>query len=84
MGDGVLDSEENVSKMFSDSRLKKNIRKIGERFGFNWYEWEWNDKASELGLIGRSQGVIAQEVRGSRPDLVDESCGFLTVNYGGM
>lgn len=69
---------------FSDDRLKESIQKVGERFGFNWYTWTWNETAETLGLIGQSEGVIAQEVEQIRPDLVVEVNGYKAVNYGGL
>lgn len=73
-----------VMSLFSDARLKRNIRKIGERSGFNWYSWDWNEKAAALGLKGSSEGVIAQEVEAVRPDLVGMIGGYKAVNYGGL
>ncbi len=67
--------------LFSDSRLKKNIKKIGEVKGVNWYSWEWNDIASKLGLSGASNGVIADEFKESRPELLSEKDGYLQFNY---
>ncbi len=64
----------------SDKRLKENIKKIGEQEGFNIYSWTWNALAKTLGLEGDSFGVIAQEVRKTRPDAVVDD-GYLKVNY---
>jgi hypothetical protein len=71
-------------KTFSDSRLKTNIVQIGTRNGFNWYSWEWNDKAKQLGLSGKSEGVIADEVLVTNPEIVGKSNGYMTVNYGAI
>jgi hypothetical protein len=49
--------------MASDSRLKSEIVKVGQFNGLNVYSWIWNDKAEELGLSGRAQGHIAQELQ---------------------
>ena len=72
-----------IAGMFagSDKRLKKNIEKIGEKNGFNWYRWTWNEKAFPLGLMGESEGVIAQEVQPILPEAVIEKDGYLHVNY---
>ena len=61
--------------MFSDSRLKENIKKVGERNGFNLYEfnYKWSPK--------RWIGVIAQEVAKKRPDAVTTKNGYLAVYY---
>lgn len=66
---------------FSDRRLKKNIRLIGQKNGHNVYSWLWNEAAAALGMFGRSTGVIAQEVEKKRPDAVTERHGFKCVNY---
>lgn len=63
----------------SDINLKKNIKKIGEKNGFNWYEFEYKDG---YGLPeGKHEGVIAQEVELLRPDAVREISGIKRVNY---
>lgn len=63
----------------SDKNVKKNIKKLGEKNGFNWYEFEYKDG---YGLPkGKHQGVIAQEVELKRPDAVIEVAGIKRVNY---
>lgn len=66
---------------FSDPQLKNNITKIGERNGFGWYEWDWNEKAKDLGLTGKSQGYMANEVKQKAPEAIGEKDGYLTINY---
>lgn len=64
--------------MFSDRRLKSNIRRVGTHpIGVGVYTYT---------MMGMSQrGVIAQEVQAVRPDLVKtHASGFLMVNYGGL
>ena len=68
----------------SDEKLKENIIKIGEKNGLNWYSWEWNELAKSIGLSGKDEGHIAQEVQEVRPDLVTTKNGYLAVNYGGF
>jgi len=68
----------------SDETLKENIVKIGEKNGLNWYSWDWNDLAKDIGLTGSDKGHIAQEVQKVRPDLVVTQNGYLAVNYGGF
>lgn len=70
--------------LFSDKRLKDNIKEIGEKNGFKWYSWLWNELASGIGLTGESEGHIAQEVQEKRPDLITEKDGYLAINYGGF
>ena len=64
--------------MFSDRRLKSNIRRVGtHRIGVGIYDF------TMMGMPQR--GVIAQEVEKVRPDLVKRhASGYLTVNYGGL
>lgn len=62
--------------LFSDIRLKKNIKKINTRpDGLNVYEFEY------IWGGGRQVGLMAQEVQGVYPDAVSESGGYLMVNY---
>ena len=64
--------------MFSDRRLKSNIKRVGTHaIGVGIYEY------TMMGMPQR--GVIAQEVEAVRPDLVKRHAnGFLMVNYGGL
>ena len=64
--------------MFSDIRLKSNIKRIGTHpIGVGIYSY------TMMGMPQR--GVIAQEVSRVRPDLVKRHAnGYLTVNYGGL
>jgi hypothetical protein len=64
--------------MFSDRRLKSNIRRVGTHsIGVGIYDY------TMMGVEQR--GVIAQEVRKVRPDLVKRhASGYLMVNYGGL
>lgn len=70
--------------LFSDERLKDNIKLIGKVNGHNWYSWTWNKVAEGLGLKGESQGVLAQEVEQTKPELIGERDGYKTVNYAGI
>lgn len=62
---------------FSDIRVKKNIRRIGDHpAGVGRYTWDWIDGS------GSSYGVIAQELQKVRPDAVGiRPDGFLGVRY---
>lgn len=66
---------------FSDIRLKDNIQPAGERYGHDWYTWEWNEEAAELGLEGEAEGVLAQDIAVTHPEAIGLSKGYLTVNY---
>ena len=64
--------------MFSDRRLKSNIKRVGTHaIGVGIYDYT---------MMGTPQrGVIAQEVEAVRPDLVKRhASGYLMVNYGGL
>jgi hypothetical protein len=64
--------------MFSDRRLKSNIKRVGTHaIGVGIYDYT---------MVGMPQrGVIAQEVEAVRPDLVKRhASGYLMVNYGGL
>lgn len=66
--------------LFSDERLKKNIRSEGgEIAGVPIKSWEWKG-----GDGHRETGVIAQEVERKHPSVVDNSdpSGFKKVRYG--
>lgn len=80
---GLLQAGSRVgAAAFSDLRLKDNVKPIGERYGHDWYEWDWNERAkTELGLTGKDQGVLAQDVAKVMPEAVGTSHGYLTVNY---
>ena len=64
--------------MFSDRRLKSNIKRVGAHpIGVGIYTY------TMMGMPQR--GVIAQEVEAVRPDLVRRHAnGYLQVNYGGL
>ena len=65
--------------MMSDINVKENIKKIGKRNGFNWYEFNYK---KGLGLPeGRQEGVIAQEVEKVKPEAVVEINGIKHVYY---
>ena len=67
---------------FSDIRAKENIKYLGQKNGHNIYSWFWNKLAEdELGLTGKSCGVLAHEVYSYMPEAIDTSQGYLMVNY---
>jgi hypothetical protein len=63
-----------VAAFFSDRRLKRNLKRIGERHGVPLYEFSYR------GLKGRFVGVLAQHLAKIRPDAVTrDASGFLMV-----
>ncbi len=67
-----------LAGLFSDARLKENIKLVGKENGFNIYEFNYK------GLPQKYTGVMAQEVKKVRPDAVGERLGYMTVNYGAI
>lgn len=73
-----LGSIASTAMMFSDRRLKRNIKRVGTHaLGVGIYEYD---------MLGYPQrGVIAQELAAVRPDLVRRhASGYLMVNYGSL
>lgn len=74
-----------LGAVLSDARLKYKIETVAgskyEKLGLRGVRWEWNNTANKLGLFGRSEGVIAQDVREKYPRAVTEIEGYLAVNY---
>ncbi len=70
-----------IGALFSDDRLKDNIKKTGEKNGFNMYKWDWNKAANELGLFGNDEGVLASEVEKINPNAISYDRGYRKVNY---
>lgn len=70
-----------AASMFSDRRLKSNIRYTGDERGIRKYSWAWNKLANALGLHGHGHGVMADEVEESHPDAVSTKDGYLIVDY---
>lgn len=64
--------------MFSDRRLKTDIRKVGKtEGGSNLYFYRYKDDPGRTPHIG----VMAQELRKTRPDAVVKVGGFYAVDY---
>ena len=67
---------------YSDPRLKTDVKKTGTFRGFNWYTWTWSKEAEELGLSGKSEGLMADEVLMSLPGkVVITDSGYLAIQY---
>jgi len=70
--------------MFSDVRLKKDIKQIGKLpNGMNLYKWAWNKLGKAIGADKfPAIGVLAQEVQKTNPEFVVKGDdGYLRVNY---
>lgn len=71
--------------MFSDERLKRDIKPEGEKDGIPLISWTWNEEANKKGLFGRALGVSAQKIKEIRPDVVSAGeDGYLRVNYASL
>jgi len=72
-----------MAGMFSDERLKSDIKKVGQYNGFNLYEWTWNELMPEVFKRGKSGfGVLAQEIEKLMPSaVIEDASGFKKVNY---
>ena len=66
-----------LAALFSDRRLKRDIRALGQRGDHKWYSYEyvWGG--------GRTQGVMADEVLAIDPGaVIVHPSGYLMVDYG--
>lgn len=73
---GALSGIAGGAMMFSDKRLKKNIRNVGKLKGLNFYVWDWI-------FGGSAAGVMADEVvRIPGAVVSDPSSGYDMVDYG--
>jgi hypothetical protein len=64
-----------LASMFSDRRVKENIKLLGKKNGFDWYEFNYKGKQ------GTYRGVMAQDVEKIKPEAVTEINGVKAVNY---
>lgn len=64
-----------IGALFSDIRLKDDIKYIGKENGHNVYEFRYIDKPEKY------IGVMAHEVEKTNPDAVVEVDGYKAVNY---
>jgi hypothetical protein len=69
--------------IFSDIRLKENIKFAGRDKGLNIYNWDWNKRATAIGADSQpTTGVIAQEVMEVFPEAIGVGDhGYLTIDY---
>lgn len=66
---------------FSDKRVKRDIKKVGELDGHPLYRYKYKGALDD----GREHvGVMAQETERSRPDAVTEVGGVKAVDYGAL
>lgn len=65
----------------SDRRLKTDIEHTHTSNGIKFYRWTWNEIANRKGLIGKSTGVLAHEIKELLPNAVYEHEDYLRVDY---
>ncbi|MCP5007201.1 MAG: tail fiber domain-containing protein, partial [Planctomycetes bacterium] len=72
-----------TSGLFSDPRLKKNIKKEGKIGPLDLISWEWIDKAKDT-IVSKSNtfGFMSTQVKEHYPECVGEFGGFDIVDYG--
>ena len=78
---GLADLGMSAYEMFSDRRIKTNIKLIGKINNFNFYSFKWNSIGKALGLTGKTCGCMADEVFQIDPGAVTLKNGFMLVNY---
>ena len=81
MGLGSMGIDAYEAGMFSDIRLKQNIKYVGEKNGHNIYSWIWKPCARLLGLTGKATGCLAHEVYEKDYEAIGMKDGFLTIKY---
>jgi hypothetical protein len=75
---GLLGAAGNAKSLFSDERLKTNIKRVGQLDnGLGIYSYHYTDDPFERTHIG----VIAQEAERTHPEAIGEMHGYKTVNY---
>lgn len=75
---GLLGAAGNAKSLFSDERLKTNIKVVGQLYnGLSVYAYSYKDDPFERTHIG----VMAQEAERMYPDAIGEMHGYKTVNY---
>lgn len=68
-------SSNGIASLFSDIRLKENIKEVGVENGHKIYEFNYMNDPK------RYVGVIAQEVEKTHPDAIREFGGYKAVDY---
>jgi hypothetical protein len=72
-----------LAMLFSDRRLKENIRPVGEIGPLTVYDWDWIPEVKDLGLT-MTRGFIADEVEAVFPKYVHNVGKFKAIDYQGL
>ena len=72
--------------IFSDIRLKQDIKFSHREGNYNIYTWKWSEEAKKLSEGDLpTYGVLAQEVQKQKPEaVITHGSGYLMVNYGAL
>ena len=71
--------------LFSDSKLKTNIRETGSVGPLTLYEWEWVPELEALGIKPEmTTGFLAEDVENIFPEYVHPICPYKAVDYAGL
>eukprot|EP00919_Chromeraceae_sp_WS-2016_P067285 GHVR01159028.1.p1 GENE.GHVR01159028.1~~GHVR01159028.1.p1 ORF type:complete len:274 (-),score=21.62 GHVR01159028.1:53-874(-) len=71
-----------LGAIFSDGRLKQNVRKVGRKKTLNVYEWDWVPETEGTIIeLCHTTGYMADEVREVYPEHVYSFGGFDVLDY---
>ena len=72
--------------IFSDMRLKQDIKFSHREGNYNIYTWKWSEEAKKLSKGDLpTYGVLAQEIQKQKPEaIITHGSGYLMVNYGAL
>lgn len=71
--------------LFSDSKLKTNIREVGNVGPLSLYEWEWVPELEALGIKpDMTTGFLAEDVEQIFPEYVHPIGPYKAVDYAGL
>lgn len=73
-----------IGGLFSDPRLKENIRVEGKIGPLDLVRWDWIPEVPEIVSRCKTIGFMSPQVKEHYPDLVSEYGGFDVINYKGL
>lgn len=78
---GGVNTAAGLFSLFSDPRLKKNVKKVGKVGDLGVYDYQWKGQPSSA---PKTRGLLSTDVRKKVPGAVgtDPMSGFDTVDYG--
>ena len=83
---GLLNYLGLAAGLFSDVRLKENVKPAGKLGGVQFYTWDWNEEGKRIANPNQPTfGVMADEVALSHPQHVSRGDdGYLRVHYADL